>query len=435
MKAYNAIDNLSEQDIQNQQKMLLAEAIEYACEYSPYYRKKIDCSKLNPNNASSISSLPFTTKEDLQNGNWDFLAVKKEDISEIVSTTGTTGDPVFIAMTNNDLSRLAVNEARIFSSAGAGRGDLFHIAVTCDNLFIAGMAYYRGITQLGASAFRVGPQNLLRHIDLLQKMRPHGMVAVPSFMVHLARRLAENGIDPSDLGIKQIMLIGDSIRDETLSANTLGNMIENAYRVKCFSTYGITEAQLSFFECQSHQGLHCHPDLVYVEIVDDNGNVLPDGEAGELVLTLLQVEGMPLLRYKTGDVTFKISEPCNCGKNSVRIGPILGRKQHKLKVKGVTLYPKSIENALLGCRDVVNYQIEAHIGDDETDDILLRVGLSEACEISINNIQELIRSKARVTPRIVASTPEEIEKRLFEGGSRKPMTFKDMRRNFYEQGD
>ncbi|HTZ18137.1 MAG TPA: AMP-binding protein [Dissulfurispiraceae bacterium] len=434
MDKFRAIDTLPAEDMLNLQDRLLRKIVRHAYDHSPFYRRTLDDRRILPSEISGVQSLgllPITDRKDFQENNWEFLAVPRSDIAEIVSTTGTSGEPAFVAMTFSDLLRLSCNEERSFLSAGATREDLFHLAVTCDNLFIAGIAYYGGLSRVGASVVRIGPQNILRHLDLMKRLQPTGMVAVPSFMVHMARRMEETGLTREDIGLKKIVLIGDSIRDADLRTNSLGDLIEDAFGKICFSTYGITEAQLSFFECSLKQGLHSHPDFILAEIVDDAGKVLPDGEIGELVLTTLQVEGMPLLRYRTGDITFKLTGQCACGRNSCRIGPILGRKCQRLKYKGVTLYPKTIENALLGVKGVVNYQIEAFTGDDRTDTILLRIGAHSSGNGFKSQLHDALLAKVRVTPSIEIERPEEIEKRLFEGGSRKAITFKDRRIRLY----
>lgn len=435
MKAFHGIDRLSMNTIQKIQDELLSDTIRYAYEMSVYYRRIFDECGLLPTDISAVEffgKFPFTEKCDISKDNWAFLAVNREDIAEIVSTTGTTGDPVFIALTVHDIERLTYNEEMSFRYTGAGKGNLFHIAVTCDNLFIAGIAYYRGLIRLGASVVRIGPQSIVRHFDLIRSLRPNGIVAVPSFLFYLIGRARENELDIKKLGIEKIALIGDSIRNIDFSANTLGRLIEDSFGKKCYSTYGITEGQVSFCECEFHQGLHSHPDLVIVEIVDDNGKPMGDNAIGELVITPLQLQGMPLIRYKTGDITFKISEPCACGRNSVRIGPILGRKHQRLKVAGVTLYPKTIENTILDIRDITNYQIEAYTGNDQTDHIVLRVGTYRNDESFKSFLVDSLRAKAKVTPEIEIESPEDIEKRLFEGGSRKAITFKDRRIKLHE---
>jgi phenylacetate-CoA ligase len=436
MKLFATVDRLPLADIKKVQERLLLETLHQAYEASPYYRRLFNKYRLVPSRIKGLEQLqrlPFTTKADIQKDNWAFLAVRRQDIAEVVSTTGTTGEPVFVALTNSDLERLAYNEEKSFSCAGVDKEDLFHIAVTCDNLFIAGIAYYSGLLRLGVSVVRIGPQNIFRHLELIKKILPTGIIAVPSFMVQLSKRATESGLDPKSLGLKKIVLIGDSIRNVDFRSNALGGLIETSFGDICYSTYGITEGQLSFCECQTRQGLHSHPELVIVEVVDEDGRPLPDGELGELVITTLQVVGMPLIRYKTGDITFKISELCSCGRNSIRIGPILGRKHLLLKIKGVTLYPKTIENAVLGISDVLNYQVEAYTGEDDySDHIILRIGSYRNDKEFKILLKRSVKAKARVTPDIVIESPEDVQKRLFEGGSRKPIIFKDSRRNIYE---
>ncbi|MGR3309457.1 MAG: phenylacetate--CoA ligase family protein [Candidatus Brocadiales bacterium] len=434
MKTLRTIERPSENVIKKTQGELLKSTVTYAFETSTYYRRIFNDHGLLPSEVSleNLKRLPFTTKQDISRNNRSFFSVQEQDIAEIVSTTGTTGDPIFIALTSNDVKRLTYNEAENFGYIGVNKEDLFHIAVTCDNLFIAGIAYYRGLIKLGATVVRIGPQSIIRYLDIAKKLKPTGVVAVPSFMYHMVQRANENGFDIKKSGIEKIVLVGDSIRNADFSTNTLGSFIEDSFGTKCYSTYGITEGQVSFCECEYHHGLHSHPDLVLVEVVDDNGEPLEDGEIGELVITPLQLEGMPLIRYRTGDISFKISEPCPCGRDSLRIGPILGRKQHKLKVKGVTVYPKAIENVILKIKDVLNYQIEAYTDESHTDHIILRIGSHRNDNSFRASLIDILRAKVRVTPEIEIESPEEIEKRLFEGGSRKAIIFKDRRIKLHE---
>jgi phenylacetate-CoA ligase len=168
---------------------------------------------------------------------------------------------------------------------------------------------------------------------------------------------------------------------------------------------------------------------VVTEVVDDNGCPVPDGEVGELTITTLQVEGMPLIRYRTGDITFMLPDPCPCGRKGPRIGPILGRKQHRLKVKGTTLYPKTIEDALLSVEGVENFVIEAHTGDDETDRVVVRIGTLRDDPCFRETVSYTLYAKARVTPEVRLTSPAEVDALLFEGGRRKPRVFVDLRKN------
>ena len=413
-----------------QQDLLLRQTVEYACSSSPFYSKKFEEFGIEPSSIRSISditSLPVTSKEDLQKDNWSFLCVQRQMISEIVATTGTTGVPVFFALTAKDLDRLAENERRSFEEMGVKAGELVQIAVTLDNLFIAGLAYHAGLRKLGASVLRTGPQNPGRQLDLLKKLSPDAIVAVPSFLLHMAKEAEKTGISLKELNLKKALLIGESIRAEDFSSNNLGRLVEERWDLETFSTYGITEASVAFYECASHKGLHAHSDFVYAEILDDDGNPVPPGEPGELTVTTFQVEAMPVIRYRTGDITFMPEEPCECGKNSQRLGPVLGRKAHKLKLKGTTVYPGAIENALMQLDEIINFQIIAYSGDEGSDRIIVKAGSTETDGALVEKIKSTIRSYARVAPEVEIMSPERVDGLLYAGNRRKKMTFVDLR--------
>jgi phenylacetate-CoA ligase len=424
------IYHLPPSDIARIQDALLQETIVRAARTSPFYRERFSggTPAAAIRSRDELTRLPFTSKEDIQARNLDFWAAPREALMEVVATTGTTGEPIYVAMTRHDLDRLGENERRGFSWLGAKPGDRFHVAITLDNLFVAGLAYHLGLHKVGAAALRVGAQPVRRHLDLMKQLRPDGIVAVPSLLLTLANQARRDGDDLAAFAPRKAMLIGDAIRTLRLGPNTLGRALETAWGGELFSTYGLTEAGLAFHECPAHQGLHSHPDLVVVEIVDDAGRPVPDGEIGELVITPLQMEGMPLIRYRTGDITLQVPGTCPCGRGGSRIGPILGRKQQRLKVKGTTLYPKTIEDALAAVEGVENFVIEAHTGDDETDRLLVRVGTIRDDPGFRRTIGDTLYAKARVTPEIVLASPDTIERLLFEGGRRKPRVFVDRRK-------
>ncbi len=413
-------------EIARVQADLLAKTVAYAARRSPFYGKMLK--GIGPGcGPGALASLPTTSREDLESRHEEFLAAPREKIMEIVSTTGTTGTPIFVPMTRNDVERLAETERRGFAWLGAGPGMRFHMAVTMDNLFVAGLAYHEGIRRNGAAAIRVGVQPARRHLDLLRTLRPEGMVAVPSMMVALARLARENGEDPRQYAPAKLMLIGDAVRGADLALNATGRLIEEAWGAEICSTYGLTEAGGAFHECPAHKGLHAHPDILLAEVVDEGGRPLAPGKTGELVVTTLMTEGMPLIRYRTGDVTFIVPGECPCGRGGARIGPILGRKAHRLKVKGTTIYPKTIEEALVGVEGVRNFIIEARDGEDGTDRLLVRIGTDRTDRPFLEIVRTAVFSKARVTPEIVAEPPASVEASLYEGGRRKPRVFVDRR--------
>lgn len=431
MKFFPDIYGLAPPEITRIQEGLLQETISRARRTSPFYRERLSNGKADPagvRTLADLSRLPLTSKEDIQGRNQDFWAAPRDRLLEIVATTGTTGSPVYVAMTQSDLNRLGENERRGFSWLGAKPGDRFHLAVTLDNLFVAGLAYQIGLRKLGVATIRVGAQPARRHLDLMKQLRPEGVVAVPSLLLALSRQAERDGEDLASFAPRRAMLIGESIRSQSLASNTLGRLLEQAWGGELTSTYGLTEAGLAYHECPLHRGLHSHPDLVVTEIVDDAGCPVPDGEIGELVITTLQVEGMPLIRYRTGDISFILPGVCPCGRGAVRIGPILGRKQHRLKVKGTTLYPKTVEDALLSLEGVVNFVLEAHTGNGETDRLVVRIGSLRDDPCFRKMVSDTLYTKARVTPEVHLASPAEIEALLFEGGRRKPRVFMDLRK-------
>lgn len=402
--------------------------VRYVTKNSPFYKKIIDIKDSEIKSLGDIQKLPITSKEDLQKHNFGLFCVAQKDIAEIVSTTGTTGEFVFVTLTKSDLKRLALNEVYSFSCAGTSPKDTFHIAVTLDNLFMAGMAYYLGITQLGATAYRVGMHNIKKHIFLIQKLKPTGIVTVPSFLLQLCQGIKEEGINPSSLSVKKVLLVGESIRDKNFKLSGIGALIKKHWPLELYSTFGNSETAISFCECKYHKGSHEHPDLIISEILDDNGNEVSEGEVGELVLTTLQVQGMPLLRYRTGDITFRITDQCKCGRNSVRIGPILGRKAQMIKYKGTKVYPRAIENAITGINGVNNYLIEVFTGDDFSDKIIVKVGCDRQTAKLKNTVCVNLEAFARVTPEVEFLPTGEVEMlRTGNGRHRKPRIFIDHR--------
>jgi len=431
MKFLPNIYGMETSEIERIQGDLLREAFDYAASASPYYRERLSLPggrySRSVRSLEDIRSLPLTSKGDIQQRNQDFWAVPSSRVSEIVATTGTSGNPIYVPMTMSDVERLAENERRGFEWLGARPGERYHVAVTLDNLFMAGLAYQYGLYKVGATVIRVGAQPVRRHLDLMRQLLPDGMVSVPSLLLALSRQAQMDDLDIKEFAPKKFLLIGDAVRGQDLSLNTLGRLITEAWGGNIYSTYGLTEAGMAFHECPAHNGLHSHPDLIFCEIVDETGRALPPGKPGELVITTLQIEGMPLLRYQTGDITFIHSGPCPCGRNGLRIGPILGRRQHRLKCKGTTMYPKVIEDALVSVEGVENFVIEAHTGKDGTDRVVVRVGTNRKDHSFRKIIKDTLYTKVRVTPEVSLEAPAELEKVLHKSGSRKPNVFIDFR--------
>ena len=319
--------------IKKLQEKILRRHLVYCKKHSPHYRKKFKKFDFDNFSLNRLQELPFTEKSDISRCNEDFLAVAGDKIVDMVMTSGTTGLPLKMMYTDEDLDRLAYNEEK--SLAGCGITDKDKVLLTCtlDRCFIAGLAYFLGVRSIGAAAVRNGQSSLNSHAEIIKLMRPTIIVGVPSFLIKLGMYIANTGADPRKTGITGLVCIGEPVRNMDLKLLKTGKDLTNIWNANLFSTYASTETVTTFCECEQQEGGHLHPDLAIAEIVDELGNPVPSGTAGEVVITPLSVEGMPLVRYKTGDISFLIDEPCQCGRFTPRLGPILGRKKQMIKLK------------------------------------------------------------------------------------------------------
>ena len=212
-----------------------------------------------------------------------------------------------------------------------------------------------------------------------------------------------------------------------LSLNTLGRRITEKWPLKLYSTYASTEMGTSFTECQEGTGGHHHPELIIVEFLDDENRPVPEGELGEVTVTTLGVEGMPLLRFKTGDVCHHYTAPCACGRTSMRLGPVIGRKKQMIKYKGTTLYPPALYDILDNIAMITNYVVEVSTNKIGTDDIIIHIGSKTPIEHLEKDIKDHFRARLRVAPSITFNSVEQINRLQFPESSRKPVKFIDNR--------
>ncbi|MBU0729361.1 MAG: AMP-binding protein [Proteobacteria bacterium] len=406
---------------------LLKEHIRQAAK-APYYRNLLDSTGCNPDDFSSLADLraiPLTDRHDLEQNPADFHAISPALMADLALTSGTTGDSVMIPYSANDLKRLAFNETIGFWGTGIRPGDRILLCVTIDRCFIAGLAYYSGLVELGATAIRSGPGQPARQWDLIQKLQPDGMVGVPSFLLRIASWARENGIDPGKSGIRSIVTIGEPVRKADHSLTALGRDLESAWGGRIFSSYGATEMETAFCECQAFQGSHIHPELMLVEIIDDQGNLVPAGHPGEVVVTPMGVEGLPLLRFRTGDIARLHTAPCSCGWQTPRLGAIEGRLAQRLKVKGTTLYPEMIFQALQEIPGVEASYIEVRSSYDLADEITVIVGADEPIDkVTIN---EFLQARLRVRPDVIIRKKADVLNVMEKAGGHKLKKFFDLR--------
>jgi phenylacetate-CoA ligase len=211
-----------------------------------------------------------------------------------------------------------------------------------DRCFMAGLAYWLGLRELGCGIVRTGAGSPTLVLEMIQRVQPTAIVAVPSFLRVIAEKARETGFDLKHSSVKKAVCIGEPIRDRSLALNPSGRAIAEAWGAQVYSTYGVTELANSLCECNAGAGGHLHDQQLYIEILDDAGQPVPDGEVGEVTATTFGVEGMPLIRYRTGDCAALYREPCSCGRSTPRLGLIVGRKNQKLKFKGASLFPSTL---------------------------------------------------------------------------------------------
>ncbi|WP_312921415.1 phenylacetate--CoA ligase family protein [Empedobacter brevis] len=427
-----AIEYCSVEEIKEFQNQKLIKQIAYLAAHSKFYQTLFQENNIDWRSIQSIDDLkliPVTTKNDLQQHNLDFLCVSQNEIIDYSTTSGTLGDPVTFGLTDKDLERLAENEYNSFQRIGVKKGDVVQLMTTIDRRFMAGLAYFLGLRKLGAGVIRVGAGVPQLQWDSILKYKPKFLVAVPSFLLKMLDYAEKNNIDYQSSGVKAVLCIGESLRDKDLGASLLSQKITSKWNIQLFSTYASTEMSTAFTECKEGVGGHHQPDLIITEILDENNKEVADGELGELTITTLGIEGMPLLRFKTGDLLRKHSEQCICGSNSYRLGPVEGRKQHMIKYKGTTLYPPALHDILNHFDEVSLHLIEIYSNELGTDEILIRLVSSDETDEFLTKIKDYFRAKLRVTPSIKFETFEELQSVIFKPESRKPLTFIDYREN------
>jgi len=400
----------------------LWDALFYAKENSPYYQDVLkDYEFCQGSFGMDVwLRLPFTTKEDLASRNADFLSIPLPEVADYVTTSGTTGEPVTVYLSRSDIKRLARNEMDSMRLAGVKKGDVMQLMTTIDRQFMAGMAYYLGAQELEAGIIRVGPGVVQLQWASIMKYKPTYLVAVPSFLLSLISYAKKEGIDLKSNSVKGVICIGEAIRFPDLSLNLLGERILKDWPIELYSTYASTEMATAFTECSSQQGGHLNEELMFLEVLKENGEVAVNGEEGEVVVTTFSVEGTPLIRYRTGDVARVFYTKCPCGRTSPRLGPVMGRKNQMIKFKGTTIFPQSIYEVLDEIPDVSIYKIV--VSKDALSNDLITVLLDD--ELNNLDFMSILRDKChaklRVIPEFVFVENEYLRSQVFKKNIRKP---------------
>jgi phenylacetate-CoA ligase len=351
----------------------LQKAVSFAAENSPFYRNRLSKSNTVISSQEDFEKLPFSDKHDLREAYpLGIQAVPDEKIVRIHSSSGTTGKPVIIPYTKKDVDDWAEMFAWCYETAGVTSLDRVQITVGY-GLWTAGAGFQKGCETHGAMAVPVGPGNTEKQLQLMEDLQTTVICSTSSYALLLSEQVKERGmLDKIALkrGIIGSERWGDLMRDH----------ISGELGIELFDIYGLTEIYGPGIgiDCEKHEGIHYRDDFLYFEIIDPaTGKVLPDGEQGELVITTLQKEGAPLIRYRTHDLTRKIPAKCSCGRDYPMIERILGRTDDMIKVKGVNIYPGQVEDVLKTIKGATSeYQI--HIAHVDGRDVLTLIVESES---------------------------------------------------------
>ncbi|MFO7952960.1 MAG: phenylacetate--CoA ligase [Bacillota bacterium] len=410
---------LSEKELSSTQNGGLQAAVRHAYNNSPFYRRKLEQAGIkleNIKNREDYTKLPFTTKNDLREAYpYGMAAVSLKEILRIHASSGTTGKPIVTGYTRNDLEYWAEGVARICAMAGVNPSDIAQISFGY-GLFTGGFGLHYGLEKLGATVVPFSSGNTERQLTLMQDFNTNVLVSTPSFAIYMAETARELGYNPLDFGLKVGLFGGEPC------SFAMREDIEALWGLKATLNYGLTEVIGPGVsgECLETAGMHILEDLYYPEIIDpESGAVLPDGETGELVLTPLFKEGFPVLRYRTGDITRLIAEPCPCGRTTRRMDYITGRSDDMIIIKGVNIFPSQIEEVLSGFREVSpHYRLvllkkKGSIKDLEVQVELTGEGFTDSfkeLEALESRIKQSLRSTLSLGPRVKLMEPKSLER-------------------------
>ena len=406
-------ETLTRQQLEELQLERLKKVLKRVYQKVPHYKKKFQDSNINVSNIKSLDDIkkfPFTIKEDLfVDYPYGLLAVSLEKVLRLHTSSGTTGKPKAIFFSRRDINNSAELIARCLVMTGATKGDILQNSMTY-GLFTGAFVMHYGAEKVGILVIPAGPGNTERQISLMKDFGTTMLHITPSYALYIASVLYDKGIDPKkELKLKRAYLGAEPFSEATRKK------IENILGIDVYTCYGLTEMNGPGvgFECLYKDGLHIWEDNFLMEIINPvNGETVPEGEIGELVLTTLNREAMPLIRYRTRDLTRIISEPCKCGRTHRKIARIIGRSDDMFIVKGVNSFPQQIEHILMGIKGVAqNYQIvlEAY------DEMIIKVEIDR--ELFDGKIEKLIRLKDEIIDKIRAATLVKPKVELLEPGT------------------
>ncbi|MDD6088567.1 MAG: phenylacetate--CoA ligase [Desulfovibrionaceae bacterium] len=407
MEYFNIAETWDRQTIEANQLIRLRGTLERAA-LTPFYAKRLRESGISPQNLNSLEDfrkLPFTTKDDLR-GQYPYglATVPHSEFVRMHCSSGTTGTPVAVCYTQLDLNTWADLMARCLHMVGVRKSDVFQ-NMSGYGLFTGGLGIHFGAERLGCMTIPAGAGNSRRQIKLMMDFGTTAVHILPSYALYLGSELESYGIDPKSTSLRVAMVGAEPYTEETR------RRIEQTFNIRVYNSYGLSEMNGPGvgFECPEQNGMHVWEDAYILEIINpETGEEVPDGEIGEMVLTTLCRQGMPILRYRTRDLTRIIPGECACGRKHRRIDRILGRSDDMLIVKGVNIYPQQVERILMKFPEIdANYLITLERTNNR-DNMKVQAEIRDESFIedfhALKNIEEKItralREELLITPKV-----------------------------------
>ena len=407
------IETMPRKELKELQLQKLKKMVRYTYDNVKFYRDKLDSMKVSPDDIKSLDDirrLPFTIKDDLrENFPYQLFATPMKDVVRIHASSGTTGKPTVVGYTRNDLEMWAEAIARLASAAGVTADDIAQISFGY-GLFTGGFGLHYGLERIGAAIIPVSSGNTERQIKIMQDFSPTVLICTPSYALHILDYLNEMGIDPDkDIKLKYGLFgaepWSESIRHE----------LEKGFHFDATDNYGLSEiiGPGVSGECLEKNGMHINEDLFFVEVIDpESGEWAKEGETGELVITPLEKETLPLFRYRTRDLSHIEESPCPCGRTSARIMKIRGRTDDMLIVRGVNIFPSQIEEALLKIEGVApHYQI---VVDRKNNIDTLEVWVEATEAVFSDEMKKLVALEKLMIDRLYVQLGIKVEVKLVE---------------------
>jgi len=427
---FSEVEALPREKLQELQLERLKGIVKYAYENVPFYRKVFDKIGLKPEDIKSlkdISKIPFTTKEDLrQNYPYGMFAVPLKRIVRLHASSGTTGRPTVVGYTRKDIDTWSELVARIAFMAGVREDDVAQIAFSY-GLFTGAFGLHYGLEKIGATVVPISSGNTERQITIMKDFGSTVLVSTPSYALYMAEVAREMGVKKEDLKLRLGLFGAEG------STKEMRNEIERLLNITATENYGLSEiiGPGVSGECEEKNGLHIAEDHFLAEIINpDTGEVLDYGQKGELVITTLTKEAMPLLRYRTRDITSINPEPCRCGRTLARMSSVEGRTDDMLIIRGVNVYPSQIESVLMGIKGIGPHYEIVVTKKGYLDELTVNVELADPDMLDkyqkLEELRNLIRSKLKAVIQIDANVKLVEPKSLarFEGKAKR---VKDLR--------